>query len=94
MKLFLVIVAVSCLSQGTTLVSHQHIILSIVLRRSTQIRWAFNTQLQHVTPRPLLDIISEAAGADMNDIGDATNEEVLGLNSIIVAVPTSLLTKH
>ena len=88
MKLFLVIAAVSCLSKGTTLAfapSAHHNVRSVTALNA-KVGIYFSTSTGNT--ETVAGYISEAAGLEAVDIGDATDAEVAGLDSIIVGAPT------
>mmetsp|Transcript_13457 Transcript_13457/g.24720 ORF Transcript_13457/g.24720 Transcript_13457/m.24720 type:complete len:207 (-) Transcript_13457:92-712(-) len=88
MKLFLAIAAVSCLSKSTTLAfapSANHNVRSATALNA-KVGIYYSTQTGNT--ETVAGYISEAAGLEAVDIGDATDNEVLGLDSIIVGAPT------
>lgn len=93
MKLFLALAAAACLSKGTTTLafspsSAHHI-------RNNHVGTALNANnvgiyysTQTGNTETVAGYISDAAGLEIKDIGDATDKDVLGLDSIIVGAPT------
>ena len=88
MKLFLAIAAVSCLSKNTTLAfapsAHHNVRSATALNAKVGIYFSTSTG----NTETVAGYISEAAGLEAVDIGDATDAEVAGLDSIIVGAPT------
>eukprot|EP00581_Thalassiosira_minuscula_P008528 CAMPEP_0183702364 /NCGR_PEP_ID=MMETSP0737-20130205/486_1 /TAXON_ID=385413 /ORGANISM="Thalassiosira miniscula, Strain CCMP1093" /LENGTH=206 /DNA_ID=CAMNT_0025928961 /DNA_START=2512 /DNA_END=3132 /DNA_ORIENTATION=+ len=88
MKLFVAIVAVSSLS-GTTLAfapSATQNARSQTALNANKVGIYYSTQTGNT--ETVAGYISEAAGLEIADIGDATDADITGLDSIIVGAPT------
>lgn len=90
MKLFLAIVAASCtttLAFSPSSAGRIHGVRSMTKLYAKKVGIYYSTQTGNT--ETIAGYISEAAGIDgVNDIGDVTNKEILGLDSIIVGAPT------
>mmetsp|Transcript_12134 Transcript_12134/g.18319 ORF Transcript_12134/g.18319 Transcript_12134/m.18319 type:complete len:205 (-) Transcript_12134:365-979(-) len=86
MKLFLAIVSASCLSEVAAFAPSAQRNVHSATALNAKVGIYYSTQTGNT--ETVAGYISEAAGLEIADIGDASDDEVAGLDSIIVGAPT------